>query len=196
MRDLLLAPLLVERHVRIRPAEVAVELGDLVLEHEVIAEAVVGEVRDQPVVLVPVFAIVREHEVGPDLALQLLEEFLDRHRGVGEEAVAERLLHETPFAGHLQERARAFSRFLRPRFVPAQDHPGEPRNRQLAQEAEQSPAAADLDVVAVCSETEQLVAALRRRTEAELQHVASRPRRARSAASRAPRAPSPNCTDR
>src|SRR5438105_9494446 len=62
MGDLLPASLLVERHVRVRPAEVAVELGDLVLEDQVVAKAVVGEVRDQSVILVSILAMVREHE--------------------------------------------------------------------------------------------------------------------------------------
>ena len=81
---------LVERDVGVRPTEIAVALHDLVLEDEMVPEGVVGQVRDEPVVLVPVVAVVREDDVGPHLVLERLEVVLDLDRGVREVAVAER----------------------------------------------------------------------------------------------------------
>ena len=49
-----------ERHVEVRLAEVAVPLGDLVLEDQVVAERVPGQLADLAVVLVRVVAAVGE----------------------------------------------------------------------------------------------------------------------------------------
>ena len=57
---------LVERDEEVGRAEVAVVLRDLVLEDEVVAERVPGELAGQPVVLVQVLARVGEDEVGLD----------------------------------------------------------------------------------------------------------------------------------
>src|SRR6185436_6984105 len=87
--DLVLELLGGERDVDVRVPEVALVLRDLVLEHEVRAERVPGQLRDEPVVLVPVVQMMREDDVGRDLRLDLLERFLDqlalgRHEGVAE----------------------------------------------------------------------------------------------------------------
>ena len=50
----------------VRRTEVAVELRDLVLEDQVVAERVPGQLAGEPVVLVRVVAVVREDDVGSD----------------------------------------------------------------------------------------------------------------------------------
>ena len=69
--------LLLQRDVDVRPAQVAVPLGDLVLEDEVIAERVPRELARESMVLVEVVSRVRENEIGVD-PLQILERLLDR----------------------------------------------------------------------------------------------------------------------
>ena len=69
--------LLVERHEGVRRAHVAVVLRDLVLEDQVVAEGVPGELAAEPVVLVQVGALVGEDQVGREVGLQPLEEVLD-----------------------------------------------------------------------------------------------------------------------
>ena len=81
-----------ERNEDVRPAEVAVDLRDLVLEDEVVAERVPCQLARKPVVLVEVVAGVREHEVGIDASLQILEHVLHLTADVRQEAVPE-LVH-------------------------------------------------------------------------------------------------------
>ena len=52
--------------VEVRPAQVAVELGDLELEDQVVAERLPGQLADEPVVLVEVVAVVGQDEVRRD----------------------------------------------------------------------------------------------------------------------------------
>ena len=54
-------------------SEIAVVLRDLVLEDEVIAPRVPGELRNEAVILMPIVAVVSEDEVGREVALQRLE---------------------------------------------------------------------------------------------------------------------------
>ena len=82
-------------------AEVAVVLGDLVLQHRVVAPGVPGQLRDQAVVLVPVVAEVGEDEVGRPVTLERLEVLLHPGAGVGEEAVAVRVDDVVGVAGFL-----------------------------------------------------------------------------------------------
>ena len=60
--------LLVRRARRRWVAQVAVVLGDLVLEDQVVAERVPGQLAEEPVVLVQVVARVGEDEIGLDRA--------------------------------------------------------------------------------------------------------------------------------
>ena len=78
----------VQRHERVRRAEIAVPLRDLVLENRVVPKSVPGELADQSVVLVQVAPVVREDQVRPRLALQLLEDGLQLRARVGKETVA------------------------------------------------------------------------------------------------------------
>jgi hypothetical protein len=64
-------------------AEVALVLGDLVLQDQVVAEGVPGQLGDQPVVLMAVLQPVGEDQVGGDLALEPLEVLLDGRRRRG-----------------------------------------------------------------------------------------------------------------
>ena len=50
-------------------AQVAVELRNLVFENPVVPERVPGEIRQHPVILMPVVPVVREHEIGVEYAV-------------------------------------------------------------------------------------------------------------------------------
>ena len=87
-------------------AEVAVDLRDLVLEDQVVAERVPRQLAREPVILVEVVAGVREHELRVDARLQVLEDLLDLAADVRQEPVPEPV--------HLDPRRRR-----RPRGTPA-----------------------------------------------------------------------------
>ena len=80
---------LVDRDEDVWLAEIAVVLRDLVLEDQVVAERVPGQVARRAVILVEVASGVREDDVRIDLALERLEEVLDA-RVVREVGVLER----------------------------------------------------------------------------------------------------------
>ena len=78
---------LLQRKEEVGLAQIAVVLGDLVLQDQVVSERVPGQVGDQAVVLMPVVAVVSEHQIGVELPLQGLEPVLDRaaEKGAGQE---------------------------------------------------------------------------------------------------------------
>src|SRR5512138_3851857 len=73
---LLLANRLVEGHEAVRRPEIAVELGDLVFENQVIPERVPRQIRQDAVILMAVVPIVGEDDIGR-CRLQRLEDPLD-----------------------------------------------------------------------------------------------------------------------
>src|SRR5262245_35456801 len=58
----------VERNEEVRRAEVRVVLRDLVLEDEMVAEGVPGQLPDRAVVLVQIALVVREDQIGAHFA--------------------------------------------------------------------------------------------------------------------------------
>src|SRR2546430_14041022 len=89
MSCLRVACALVERHVPIGSPEIAVVLGDLVLENQMVAKRVPGQLGDETVILMVVTAIMREDDVGNRLTLERFEEVLDLCSGVWKESIAE-----------------------------------------------------------------------------------------------------------
>src|SRR5690349_4370733 len=67
----------VERDEEIRTPEPSVVLRNLVLQHQMIAERVPGELGHHAMILVQITTIVREDQIPCGLRLQLLEELLD-----------------------------------------------------------------------------------------------------------------------
>ena len=96
-----------QRDEDVRPPEVAVDLGDLVLEDQVVPERVPSELAREPVILMEVVAGMGEHELGIEPPLQLLEHVLDLRADVGKKAV--------PKAVHLDPRRRRRRRGTRRR---------------------------------------------------------------------------------
>src|SRR5579871_493043 len=85
--DLALDERRTEPDVRRRRREIALIFGHLVLEDQVTAEGVPGELGDQPVILVPVVAAVREDYIRHRQGLERLEVLLDGREVRRHEAV-------------------------------------------------------------------------------------------------------------
>ncbi len=77
------------RDEHIRPAEVTVPLRDLVLEHDVVAEAVPDELRNLAVVLMGILAPMAHNDVRRRTRLQALEPILQFGALVREEAAVD-----------------------------------------------------------------------------------------------------------
>src|SRR5262249_36477447 len=134
----------------IRRSQVPLVLGDLVLEDQVVAERVPGELGHQPVVLVEIFATVGQDEVGRVLPFELLEELLDLGADVGEEAVAEILADDFLLSRLGEEPSRALECLGLPLAGRCSEHaPRHFRSAILLEQPQQRAAAPDLDVVAV-----------------------------------------------
>src|SRR5882724_2563514 len=151
--DLLLAGCLVELNEEIGVTDVAVVLQDLVLEDEVIPVRIPRQLRHQAMVLVEIVAIRREDDVRRRLDLQPFEEFLDALALVREEPIPE--IGDDDF---LPLRARqnllgARDGFLGPPPARPENDPADTRLLVLAQQPQDRPAAADLDVITVRAET-------------------------------------------
>lgn len=79
-----------------------------------ITKSVPSEVRDQPVILVPIVAIVGENDVRGNLRLERLEIFLNIGTEIRKETIP-KVLNRNPFLScSLQKKPGAFQRFLFP----------------------------------------------------------------------------------
>jgi len=108
------------------------------------------------VILVPVIAIVREDEIGGELPLELLEIVFDRVADEREVPVSKTLDRNVAAAGLLQELRRASLGLFLPLRVRAQHHPVAGDVGSSRQEFQDRPAASDLDVIRVRTETQHL----------------------------------------
>ena len=128
--------------------------GHLVLEDQVVPEGVPGELAAEPVVLVQVGALVREHQVRRESAFSSSKKSLIRCALVREEAVGE-VAHDHLTARRRPRawprRSRAPPRRARPR---RSARPSGPRDRLLLDQLEERAAAADLDVVGMRADRE------------------------------------------
>ena len=160
-------------HEDVRAAEVAVVLRDLVLEDQVVAERVPGQLADEPVVLVEVVPRVREDEVRATRgAFSSSKTSFTSPPTYGRNPSRKSWTHDLASRrrrrGTRPRSARASSRALAGR---AEHDPVDLELGLRASQREQRPAAADLDVVGVGAE--------RRRT---LRSGPRRPPRARARA--------------
>ena len=112
-----------QRHEAIRLAEVAVELGNLVLQNEVVAKRVPGEIREHPVILMTVVPVVREDEIRIGFLLQLLEDRLDVSAFVRKESISKLLGNDSRSTGAFEKQPGASSRFQLARAGGRKDDP-------------------------------------------------------------------------
>jgi hypothetical protein len=108
----------------------------------------------------PVFAIVRQNEIGLANVFQVFEELLDLAADVRKEAIAKRL-HQDFFALRLGEKAiGAFDRLCTALSAGAQHHPMHLCFGNFFEQTQDRPATANFDVVAVRAEAKKLEPAL------------------------------------
>ena len=140
--------------VEIRLPQVAIPLGDLVLQNQVIAERLPGDVRDDPVILVAVVAAMSENHVRRERSLDRFEHVLDLAQGGGEVPVAELVDVYPARSGPGQELAGALPGLaLAGSSGTAEDDPMTVHVAPGREEGEDRAATADLDVVGVGAET-------------------------------------------
>src|SRR5271168_1703680 len=107
-------------------------------------------------VLMQVASVVSENEIGIDALLEVLEKVFDIGSHVGEEAVAKRSDLDRLGAGVAQESARAGLGLLLPYSRGAEHHPMENGVRIQRHQPQHRTAAANLDVVSVSTQAENL----------------------------------------
>ena len=165
----------IERHEAVGRAEIAIELRDLVLEDQMIAERVPGEIGQHPVVLMAIVAIVRQHQVGRR-PLQRFENALMAAPSYGKWPSRNCLMMTrvrlAPF-----RKAAAPRRASRSRSARCREHdPGDVDGFGALKERQDQPAAADLDVVGMRAKAQELER--RRRLRRDSAKSMSRPVRA------------------
>src|SRR5437879_1239927 len=171
--------------VEIRLPQVAIPLGDLVLQNQVIAERLPDDVRDDPVILVAVVAAMRENHVRRKRSLDRFEHLLDLAQGGGEVAIAELVDVDLARSSPGQELAGALPGLaLAGSSGAAEDDPMTVHVAPCREEGEDRAATADLDVVGVGAETKDPE---RARRQSERKHRAL-PAAAREGKEHPPRA--------
>src|SRR4029079_15182946 len=137
----------VERDVDVGTPEVAVELRDLVLENQLIAERLICELGQEPVVLVPICLVAGEDGVRCSIGTEYVEALFQLRRDVRKVALPERLHLDAAIRAGAEERLGAQPRLRSSVRLSTEDDPSNLERRIRLEEAENGPSAADLDVV-------------------------------------------------
>jgi hypothetical protein len=114
-----------------------------------VPERVPGQLRDQSMILMQIHSMVGEYQLGIDLALQVLEVRFYFISDIGEEPVFEFLDDNRPPLGACKESGGAHIGLFFSIFACAEDYPIDNNVLVLADQLEDGPAAANLDVVAM-----------------------------------------------
>src|SRR2546422_5147044 len=168
--DLALADRLVQLDEGVRGSEVAVVFGDLVLEDQMVAEGVPGQLGNETVILMTVTAVVREHDIGRDLFLQLLEMIFDRFTHMREEAVPESLHRHRLFTRRRQEQAGALPGLPLPLLARAEHNPVDRDVTPALGQLQDRPPASNLDIVTMRPQTQDPPPRAGSVLQAELHH--------------------------
>src|SRR6185312_889777 len=139
-------------HVRLR--EVAVELGNLIFEHQVIAERVPGQFPEQAMILVAILTAVGQHHIRGNPAAQRFQSLLDFGEEGRKVAIAEFAHFEIQLRRWAQKRPPRRPGFLGPRSARRKDRPYEAGVRVALRPGSKGSTASDLDVVAVSPDAE------------------------------------------
>jgi hypothetical protein len=151
MVNLCFAKCFIQAHEEIGRSEIAVILGNFVLEDQMIAESIPRKFRYQAMVLMQISAIVSEDEIRLKLCPNGLKEFLDRFSFVREVAVAE-TPHLDPGAIYVfKKHARRLKSLPFSRWTRTENDPIKLKLREFSDQTQDRPAAADLDIIAMGS---------------------------------------------
>jgi hypothetical protein len=107
-------------------------------------------------ILVKILPIVRKNNIGVTLVLELLKCLLYRCSLIGEIALAKRLNLDLVGCGRRQKAPCTLSRFGLPLFVRAENNPGYFCVASFAKKSEDRAAAADFNIIRMCSDTEDM----------------------------------------
>ena len=121
-----------------------------------VAEGIPGQLPDGPVVLVQVRGVVGEDQVGVRSRFERLEPILDGGADEGEIALAKGVDLDLDAPGPGQQLGGGGARFRLARGSGGEDHPAHGASRVLREQAQDGSAAADLQVVAMRSQAEQV----------------------------------------
>src|SRR5579872_2403261 len=144
-----------ERNEHARRAQVTVVLHYFVAEDEMVAECIPGELGYEPVILMQVVTRMSEDHIGVDLALQRLEVVFEFSILAWKVAVVELLYQNATAVGLGQECLRARTRLATAFIRAAQHYPGHCEAQSL-HEIENCTATANLQIIGVSTDAEQL----------------------------------------
>ena len=139
-----------ERYVAVRLPKVAIPLGNLVLEHDLVAKGVPGEIGKDPMVLVSIASRMREHEIRLNARRECPRKHPSRRRRPQEKTIAKSVEIQLLFGISTQEQACAAGRFLGAPRVTAEHGPMD--LRAAGNETQNCPAASNLDIVGVSTQ--------------------------------------------
>ena len=143
-----------------RPPQITVVLWNLVFQDEMIAEGIPGQFRQQTVVLVRIVRLVGEYQVRRNQLLQFFKNSLHFGAVIGHESVGKFLQDETIDMRAAKRLRRELC--LRPTNANgAEDDPVKGDGGVLLDEAQNRAAAADLDVVGMRTEAQNLKRSIR-----------------------------------
>lgn len=138
-----------EGHEEIGMAEIAVVLGDLIFENEMIAEGVPGQLGQHPMVLVAVMAMVGENDIRGNLQLQRFEPVLDFTHGLREVTIPEIENGYFRRPEGPEQLHRAVARFLFTLIASAEYHPVDVCSRRCFSQTHERSATANFNIVAM-----------------------------------------------
>ena len=146
---------------RIRISQVAIVLGDLVFEDQARSECLPGQVGDEPVVLVSIVAAVGQDQVWFRLALEVLELILDIGSRQREVAISPGSDDDLLVRHALEHHTSPGTSLLGARGVPGADDPPDAGDEIVRHQPKDRPTAADLDVVGMGPDDEDVEGARR-----------------------------------
>src|SRR6267142_1397383 len=140
-------------HISIRRCEIAIPFRNLILQYQVIAKRVPGQLADEAVVLMSVVAPVSEHQVRPRRTLERLEALLDRRVLGRKVAVAKRVNNDLGALRTAQKAPGTRAHLFRPFGRCGKRNPAH-STAGILEKLQQRAAAAYVNVVAMSSQTQ------------------------------------------
>src|SRR5215469_2120744 len=174
VRDLTLAKRLIETHEEIGCSPIAIVLRNFIFEDQVIPEGVPRQLRNQPVILMEIVAMVSEDEIGLKIALDRLHEFLDGPPLVREKTVAKASNYNARPSRCLEKQPRGLAGFSFSLRRGTENDPVELEIGIFPRQAKNRAAATDLNIVAVRAKTQNLANSSLCIAQAQIKHAGCR----------------------
>jgi hypothetical protein len=139
-----------------RIAEIPVIFGNLILKNEMIPEGIVGQLRNQPMILVSVFRPVGQDQRWIEVGFDRLEVVFDLGALEWEIPIAKTSDIDSRFSRPMKECSRALSGFRFTNFGGAEDDPSHCQVRKLRNKTQHGSTAANLNVIGMGAQAKQL----------------------------------------